>query len=173
MLKVVHRIAALAHDLAHEAVGLPDGFLRCVYEPSLNSQRLLGESLALLLIERPDIEALAPLLAPGELGLGLLAIPVPLEHSVVLRAEALPELLRAAPAAPSAATCPPIATTTTTATTMAMSTPCPYRLLSGSVGRLPLARSCPSDGDPKRQPNGAAPHGPSRLLHSVWWLAIA
>src|SRR3954470_906861 len=90
-------VAAVAHHLHHERVGLADGGRRLVDEPPLGVPPALGVAVARGGLELADLELIAALAALVQLGLRFTAVAAALlERAVVLRAEALLQLLGSA-----------------------------------------------------------------------------
>src|SRR5215218_3005871 len=88
------RVAALAHDLDDERVGLADGGGGLVDEPPLRGAPALDVAVARAGVELADLELLAALAALLQLGLGLAAVAAALlDGALVLGAEALLQLL--------------------------------------------------------------------------------
>src|SRR5205085_8480121 len=71
LLEVLDRIAALAHHLLDQRVGLADRAARVVDEAGLRDLPRLDVALPRARDERPDVELRAALLPLGQLGLGL------------------------------------------------------------------------------------------------------
>ena len=97
-VEVVDRVAAQAHDLHDEHVGVVQCPGRVVDEVALDGGPGLVELGALLGPQIPDVELAASFLAFGELGLGGLAIARPGHAAFVLGSEVLPQAF--GPAAP-------------------------------------------------------------------------
>src|SRR6185503_12229089 len=88
-------VAAVAHDLHHERVGLADGRAGLVDEAPLRAAPAVGVAVARGGLELADLELVATLPALAKLGLGLAAVPAALlDRAFVFGAEALLQLLR-------------------------------------------------------------------------------
>jgi hypothetical protein len=87
------RIAALAHDLGDQLVGLGHGGPGLVDEAPLGRRPALGVVLALVGIELADLELRPPLAALGELGLGLAAVAAVGDDAAVLGPEVVLQLM--------------------------------------------------------------------------------
>ena len=86
-------IAAVAHDLHHERVGLADGRSGLVDEAPLRGPPALGVPVARRGLELADLELVAALAALEQLGLSLPAVAALGDRPLVLGAEALLQLL--------------------------------------------------------------------------------
>src|SRR4051794_32650986 len=88
-------VAAVAHDLHHERVGLADGGRGLVDEATLGVAPAVGVAVARGGLELADLELVAPLTALAQLGLGFAAVAAALlDRGLVFGAEALLQLLR-------------------------------------------------------------------------------
>jgi hypothetical protein len=87
-LEVGHRVAALHHQLAHQAIGLDQRAARVVDEAALQLQPLACIARAFVGRQRHEVQLLHAALARQQLGLGLLAAAQVIDGAGVLRAEA-------------------------------------------------------------------------------------
>jgi hypothetical protein len=99
LLEVVDRVAPVAHDLGHQAVGLAGGCGRVVHEPALGGPPCLEVAVPGGGLEGNDVELLAPLLAGREVGFGAALVAGSGDSALVLG----PELLLQSSGAPSLA----------------------------------------------------------------------
>ena len=89
-------VAAVAHDLHHERVGLADGRSGLVDEAALRGPPAIGVAVAGRGVELADLEPVVALAALEQLRLSLLAVASLGDGPLVLGAEALLQLLGSA-----------------------------------------------------------------------------
>jgi hypothetical protein len=95
LVELVDRVAPVAHHPLHQLVGVGDGGRGLVDEPLLDGTPLLGVALPHGRVEVDDLEGVAALGPPGELGFGTAPVALLGDDPVVLGTE--PLLQRAGP----------------------------------------------------------------------------
>ena len=91
LVEVLDRIAALAHDLGHERVGVGQRARRLIDELGLRRPPALGVALARRRLERADVIGTSAVEALAQLGFTVARAAL-FDHAVVLRTEAFAQL---------------------------------------------------------------------------------